>query len=69
MTHTEFRSTLKSLGITQRSLAERLGVGRSAVNRWAQGTRPVPQYVVYVLELLAEREAFVVHKAEKSATV
>jgi len=55
MTHTQFRSTLKSLNLTQRSLAERLGVGNSAVNRWAQGTRPVPQYAVYVLELLTER--------------
>lgn len=57
MTAPDFRSTLKSLRLTQRSLAERLGVERSTVNRWAQGTRPVPQYVVYVLELLAERVA------------
>ena len=63
MTHTEFRSALKSLRLTQRSLAERLGVGRSAVNRWAQGTRPVPQYVVYVLELLAERERLIAEAA------
>lgn len=55
MTPAQFRAALKSLRLTQRSLAERLGVERSTVNRWAQGTRPVPQYVVYVLELLAER--------------
>ena len=51
----EFRAAIKSLNITQRALAARLGVTTSAVNRWAKGIRPVPQYVVCVLELLAER--------------
>jgi DNA-binding transcriptional regulator YiaG len=48
----EFRATLKSLGITQRWLAGRLGVETSTVNRWAQGTLPVPQYAVFALILL-----------------
>lgn len=55
MTAPEFRSTLKSLHLSQRSLAERLGVETSTVNRWALGKAPVPRYAVYVLELLAER--------------
>lgn len=53
MTHAEFRSTLKSLGITQRSLAERLGVNTATVNRWAQGTLAVPEYAAYALTLHA----------------
>jgi len=55
MTPTEFRAALKSLSLSQRSLAERLGVEPATVNRWATGKVPVPQYAVYVLELLAER--------------
>ncbi len=57
MTAPDFRAALKSLHLSQRSLAERLGVEASTVNRWAQGTRPVPHYAVYVLELLAERDS------------
>jgi len=55
MTPTEFRAALKSLSLSQRSLAERLGVEPATVNRWATGKVPVPQYAAYVLELLAER--------------
>lgn len=55
MTAPEFRTTLKSLKLSQRSLAERLGVDATTVNRWAVGKAPVPRYAVYVLELLAER--------------
>lgn len=52
MTADEFRAALKSLGLRQRWLAERLGVETSTVNRWATGKAPVPQYAAYVLELL-----------------
>ena len=55
MTAPELRAILKSLGLSQRSLAERLGVQISTVNRWALGKAPVPKYAVYVLSLLAER--------------
>lgn len=57
MTAPEFRAVLKTLGIRQRWLAERLGVTAISVNRWAVGTVAVPQYAVAYLELLA------VHKA------
>lgn len=55
MTAPEFRAALKSMHISQRSLAERLGVDPNTVNRWATGKAPVPQYARYVLDLLAER--------------
>ena len=54
MTHIEFRSALKALGITQREFARRLGVSELTVGRWCgmSGGLPVPGYAVYVLELL-----------------
>lgn len=55
MTPETFRSTLKALGLSQRSFASRLGVNVHTVNRWALGQLPVPRYAEYVLELLAER--------------
>ena len=55
MTAPELRAALKSLNLSQRSLAERLGVEPATVNRWATGKVPVPLYAVYVLGLLAER--------------
>jgi transcriptional regulator with XRE-family HTH domain len=56
MTNLEFRSTLKSLGIRQRWLAERLGMAPQTINRWATGELPVPPYVPFVLELLREQQ-------------
>lgn len=55
MTAPEFRAALKSLGLRQRWLAERLGVNKTTVNRWATGELPVAPYVPFVLELLRER--------------
>jgi DNA-binding transcriptional regulator YiaG len=54
MTALEFRAALKTLGVSQRWLASRLGVGPVTVWRWARGDLPVPQYAVFALELLAE---------------
>lgn len=55
MTHTEFRTALRRLGISQRRFADRIGVGHDTVNRWATGKRPVTPCAAYVLTLLAER--------------
>ena len=55
MTAPEFRAALKSLGLRQSWLAERLGVPATTVNRWATGKHPVAPYVPFVLELLRER--------------
>ena|SRR5215471_2954222 len=54
LTADEFRATLKRLQLPQRQLAQRLGVNISAVWRWAQGERPVPQYAVAYLDLLGQ---------------
>jgi transcriptional regulator with XRE-family HTH domain len=58
LTNLELRATLKTLGLTQKWLAERMGVETSTVWRWAHGELPVPQYVVADLKLrrtIAER--------------
>ncbi len=52
MTPTEFRSALRTLGVSQRWLADKLGVDFRTVNRWANGKLPVPQYAQFPLELL-----------------
>lgn len=57
MTADEFRATLKSLGLRQRWLAERLGVSTSTVWRWANGDLPVPQYAVFALSLIRQLAA------------
>lgn len=57
MTNDEFRAALKTLDLRQRWLASRLGVETSTVNRWAQGTLPVPQYAVFALSLIEQLAA------------
>jgi len=54
MTADEFRGKLKALGISQKWLAEHLGVYPFTVNRWAQGTVAVPQHVSFVISLLEQ---------------
>lgn len=51
-----FKATLRTLGITQRWLAEELGLARSTVSDWAREkeSTPVPQYAVAYLGLLAQ---------------
>lgn len=61
MTADEFRASLKALGISQRWLAGRLGVNTATVNRWAQGTLPVPQYAVFALSLVEQLAAKPAH--------
>lgn len=54
MTAPEFRAALKALSITQKFLADKLGLDKTTVWRWARGDTPVPQYAAFTLELLHE---------------
>ena len=56
MTLAEFRDALHSLGLSQRDMAERLGLAFSTVSRWARDLAPVPQYACAYLELLAAHQ-------------
>lgn len=53
MTPAELRATLKSLGIRQYWLAERLGVLPSTVSGWAKGHAAVPRYAESYLKALS----------------
>jgi transcriptional regulator with XRE-family HTH domain len=50
MTSIEFRIAIRTLRLTQRALAARLGVREETVSRWANGKIDVPQYAVAYLE-------------------
>lgn len=52
MTNDEFRTSLRALGISQRWLAERLGVHKSTVSHWATGAAPIPKYAAEYLRVL-----------------
>lgn len=54
MTAPEFRLALAELHMTQREFARRAGLLASSVNRYAQGDRPVPGWVDWVVELLRQ---------------
>jgi len=45
----------KELGLTQKELAERLGVNDGTVRKWASQTEP-PEWAVKFLHLLLEKE-------------
>ena len=64
MTGPELRDALKTLGIRQQWLAERLGVQPQTVNAWAAGRLDVPQYAVAYLALLAQ-----LRRAEGALTI
>ncbi|MDR0666913.1 MAG: helix-turn-helix transcriptional regulator [Campylobacteraceae bacterium] len=46
------KQTCKELGITQKELAERIGVAENTVSQWSRGVSPLPQWAVKTFELL-----------------
>lgn len=55
LTPDEFRAALAQLGWTQAHFSDRVGLTATAVNRWAQGTVPIPlwagEYLGAMLDL------------------
>lgn len=51
----DLRGCRHGLGLTQAQLAHALGVSRSAVARWEQGTRAAPRHLRLAMEALAAR--------------
>ena len=49
------KKVCKELGITQKELAERLGVSKPSVDRWA-GSNEIPESSKRLIELLLENE-------------
>jgi DNA-binding transcriptional regulator YiaG len=52
MTADELRSARWRLQLTQRVLAERLGVSRRILQRWETGQRPVPPFIALAMSAL-----------------
>lgn len=48
------KDTCKALGITQKELAEKMGVHEVTVNNWARGSKDVPEWAVKFIVLLSE---------------
>ena len=46
------KKTCKELGITQKELAERMGVAENTVGNWSRNIVEVPQYAIKMFELL-----------------
>jgi DNA-binding transcriptional regulator YdaS (Cro superfamily) len=67
MTAPEFRALLRSVGLTQRALAQRLGVAPSTVNYWCMGRCPVPRYAVAYLEMVVLVQSLVQSQVQSLA--
>ena len=46
------KATCKELGITQKELAERMGVAEVTINKWAQGVTKIPKWALKMFDLL-----------------
>lgn len=53
MTHTDFRHTLDSLGLSQTGVSRVLGVSDRHVRRWIAGDTNVPEPIAKLLRLMA----------------
>ena len=55
MTPADLRAARQTLGLTQRALAEALGVPQATISRWETGTHPIqhPRILRLALERLA----------------
>jgi len=49
----EFRQLVRSLGMSQKQLAQKLGVHRSTLQRWESGKTRIPKHIVEYLKSLS----------------
>ncbi len=52
------KNVCKQLGITQKELAERIGVNKDTVGNWARGAIGTPKWAIKLLELLIVEQKF-----------
>ncbi|MCH9813609.1 MAG: helix-turn-helix transcriptional regulator [Epsilonproteobacteria bacterium] len=48
----------KELGLTQKQLAEHIGVKEDTVSQWARGINPVPKWALKMFDLLKKEQKY-----------
>lgn len=57
MTSEELKQARKELGLTQRELAQRLGVSRNCITRWEIGMHRIPFLAGEMIKIIVEAKA------------
>jgi len=57
MNHTELRTIIAGLGLSQAGVATLIGVSRRSVARWATGEAPIPAPIAMLFRMLAQDTA------------
>lgn len=52
------KETAKALGMTQKELAERMGVAENTVSQWSRGVIETPKWAQKMFELLKKEAAY-----------
>ena len=52
------KETAKALGMTQKELAERIGVNKDTLGNWARGAIETPKWAIKLFELLLIEKKF-----------
>ena len=53
------KKTCKELGMTQKELAEKIGVSRQTVSDWANNKTPIPKWGFTIFELLEMKQNYI----------
>ena len=52
------KQTAKELGMTQKELAEYMGVGENTIGNWSRGVIDTPEWAIKMFELLKTEKKF-----------
>ena len=52
------KNTCKELGITQKELAEKIGVSPISISRWSRGENEIPKNILLLFETLIENKNY-----------
>ena len=52
------KETAKALGMTQKELAEHIGVNENTIGNWARGTVETPKWAIKLFDLLILEEKY-----------
>jgi DNA-binding XRE family transcriptional regulator len=52
------KKTCKELGITQKELAEKIGVSKQTIYDWSNNRTPIPKWGLTIFTLLSEKKEY-----------